>query len=276
MYTKMFRAMYEGTLADDWRALVTFQQLLILADAHGVVDMTVTAIHRITGIPLEILRAGVGLLEGPDQQSRSPAEDGRRIVLLDPLRDWGWRLVNFAYYRGLMSANDKREADRLRVAAKREATRQDATDCDKSQESVGVADVAHTEAEAIQQEQKQEQQRATADVRPAAKPGRDGRRGTRLPDEWQPSEAVREWAKEAFPAVDLERVLAEFVDYWRGVPGQKGSKLDWDATFRNRVRQVAERAPRSSHGPYRESAADRAARLAREGDARDRRDGIER
>jgi hypothetical protein len=43
MYTKMFRQMYEGTLADDWRALVAFQQLLILADAQGTVDITKVA-----------------------------------------------------------------------------------------------------------------------------------------------------------------------------------------------------------------------------------------
>jgi hypothetical protein len=52
---------------------------------------------------------------------------------------------------------------------------------------------------------------------------------------------LREWAKEHAPRVDLDKTLAEFHDYWKGVPGARGRKLDWPATFRNRVRELAER-----------------------------------
>lgn len=31
---------------------------------------------------------------------------------------------------------------------------------------------------------------------------------------------------------------AEFVDYWIGIPGQRGCKLNWAATWRNRVREL--------------------------------------
>lgn len=30
--------------------------------------------------------------------------------------------------------------------------------------------------------------------------------------------------------------LEKFVDYWKGVPGRQGLRTDWDATFRNRIR----------------------------------------
>lgn len=36
-----------------------------------------------------------------------------------------------------------------------------------------------------------------------------------------------------------DALWVEFVDYWVGIPGQRGVKLDWSATWRNRVRQVA-------------------------------------
>ena len=54
MYGKLFVQMYEGTLASKgpWEALVTFQQLIILANRHGEVDMTPDAISRRTTIPL--------------------------------------------------------------------------------------------------------------------------------------------------------------------------------------------------------------------------------
>jgi hypothetical protein len=50
MYGKLFSQMYDGTLATKgpWQALVTFQQLIILADKHGIVDMTPEAIGRRT------------------------------------------------------------------------------------------------------------------------------------------------------------------------------------------------------------------------------------
>ena len=32
-----------------------------------------------------------------------------------------------------------------------------------------------------------------------------------------------------------------FRDYWVAVPGAKGLKLDWEATWRNRIREVAKR-----------------------------------
>jgi uncharacterized protein YdaU (DUF1376 family) len=61
-------------------------------------------------------------------------------------------------------------------------------------------------------------------------------RGTRLPDGWEPSDKTRRFAEES--GLDWRLVLPEFVDYWRGVAGQKGVKIDWEGTFRNRCRQV--------------------------------------
>lgn len=64
-------------------------------------------------------------------------------------------------------------------------------------------------------------------------------RGSRLPDGWTPSAEVLAWAaKEGIR--DPLGPLEEFADYWRGVSGQKGVKTDWDATYRNRLRQLVE------------------------------------
>jgi hypothetical protein len=40
---------------------------------------------------------------------------------------------------------------------------------------------------------------------------------------------------------NIERWWGEFVDYWIGVPGARGVKLDWSATWRNCVRRNLER-----------------------------------
>ena len=83
MYGKIFESIYDGTLVEDWRALVTFQQMIILADSDGVVDMTPRSISRRTGIPIEHIEAGIKVLESEDQYSRSQDENGRRIIRLD-------------------------------------------------------------------------------------------------------------------------------------------------------------------------------------------------
>lgn len=111
MYGKLFTSMYDGTLGTKgpWQALVTFQQLIILADRHGTVDMTSEAIARQTTIPLEIIQVGLAALEQPDPESRTPDEEGRRIVRLSDSRTWGWRIVNHGHYRKIRSADERRE-----------------------------------------------------------------------------------------------------------------------------------------------------------------------
>ena len=119
-YGKIFRQIYGSTVAKDWRVLITFQQFLVLKDRDGLVDMPAFAIARTTGIPQDIIDLGIEELAKPDPMSRSKDEEGRRIVLIDAARDWGWRVVNHEYYQGLWSIEEKRAADRARQASKRQ------------------------------------------------------------------------------------------------------------------------------------------------------------
>ena len=114
MYAKIFAQIYDGTLCSKgpWEALVTFQQFLILADQHGVVDLTLGAIARRTTITLDILEKGVNALVLPDPDSRTPTDGGRRITPLSDDRTWGWRVVNYEHYRLLKREADRREYHR--------------------------------------------------------------------------------------------------------------------------------------------------------------------
>lgn len=68
------------------------------------------------------------------------------------------------------------------------------------------------------------------------------RKGTRLSSGVQISNEEREFAWTlGFDDVRIDRMWAEFVDYWSAVPGHRGVKLSWSSTWRNRVRSVAER-----------------------------------
>jgi len=120
MYGKIFDSIYDGTLADDWRALVTFQQMIVLCDSDGVVDMTPSAISRRTGIPIEHIKAGIEVLENPDPYTRTEGEEGRRIVRIDEHRPWGWVIVNHGKYKALQDYETVKEQTRERVRRHRE------------------------------------------------------------------------------------------------------------------------------------------------------------
>lgn len=70
MYGKIFDSMYDGTISANWQGLVTFQQMIVLCDADGVIDMTPPALSRRTGIPLEIIEKGIEFLESIEAITR--------------------------------------------------------------------------------------------------------------------------------------------------------------------------------------------------------------
>lgn len=119
--------MYDGSLAmvGPWEALVTFQQLIILADYEGFVDMTAEAISRRTIIPFDIIRKGLDELEKPDPQSRDTDNEGRRIERISEHRDWGWKILNYAKYRQIRTAEERRAYMREYMRLKREKEKQE-------------------------------------------------------------------------------------------------------------------------------------------------------
>ena len=71
-------------------------------------------------------------------------------------------------------------------------------------------------------------------------------RGTRLPDDWLPSEEDRAFAGAL--GVAVEREAASFRDYWHSKPGADGRKVNWSATWRNWVRRSSERRTTNGTG----------------------------
>lgn len=83
----------------------------------------------------------------------------------------------------------------------------------------------------------------TSQAESLRKSGTETARARRIPEDWEPSESVKADLRARYPELKLGLVLEEFRDYWRGEGGQRARKIDWTATFRNRVRAV-EHEPR--------------------------------
>lgn len=118
---------------------------------------------------------------------------------------------------------------------------------------------------------------ATEKRRPKAKPDP---KGTRLAEEWELPRPWGIWALEQGLTIpEVREQGARFKDYWRGVPGAKGRKADWEATWRNWIRRVIEERSTggrngrtgttglSEGGQRTDPALEQIARLARLGEA---------
>ena len=70
------------------------------------------------------------------------------------------------------------------------------------------------------------------------KPIKENKRGSRLAQDWVLSKSMGDWATQERPDLDVRQVADQFKDYWVAQAGQKGVKLDWDATWRNWVRNT--------------------------------------
>lgn len=79
------------------------------------------------------------------------------------------------------------------------------------------------------QEQEQEQEHVDA-------PSSKSPRGTSLPKDWTLPGDWKTWAAKERPDLNPDAVADEFRDYWVAKPGKDGRKTDWQATWRNWVR----------------------------------------
>jgi outer membrane protease len=61
------------------------------------------------------------------------------------------------------------------------------------------------------------------------------KRGTRLDEDWRPSEETRDWTLERLSSQDAATELEKFRNHWISKTGRDATKLDWDRTWRNWV-----------------------------------------
>lgn len=119
-YTPLFDVT-GGTLAGRWPDTGLWCVVLSLADMHGVVDRTHEYISLVSGLELSEVRACMQRFCEPDPRSRSQECEGRRLIPIDPSRDWGWKIVNHARYRErarLMAKNARETEERRRRRAR--------------------------------------------------------------------------------------------------------------------------------------------------------------
>jgi len=116
-FTKLFSTIISSTVwQENHTTRIVWVTLLALADRDGTICSSLPGLARFAGVSLEEAQSALGKFLGPDIYSRTPDREGRRIETIDG----GWRLLNYAKYRRLMSVDEKREKAAVRQARKRE------------------------------------------------------------------------------------------------------------------------------------------------------------
>jgi len=141
MYTKLFSSLLTSSIwAEDDKTRIMWITMLASADWHGEVMGSIPGMARLAGMTTEEAERSIRRLESPDQFSRTPTEEGRRIV---PIKG-GWDIVNYGAYREKANREDRKRqtAERMR----RWRVRKDkASQCDEkaSQKRLCDASVTH-------------------------------------------------------------------------------------------------------------------------------------
>lgn len=73
------------------------------------------------------------------------------------------------------------------------------------------------------------------------------KRATRIPENWSPGVVLVDAMFNECPQVNQQMEHRKFIDYWAAQPGTKGTKLDWNATYRNWIRRASENAPKTGN-----------------------------
>jgi len=147
-YTKLFSTILASTIwREDDKTRLVWITLLAMSDKNGVAEGSIPGLADLARVTLEECESALVKLMAPDKYSRTEEHEGRRIAKVDG----GWSILNHAKYRAKMSADERREYNRIKQKEYRQRTT--LTPC--QQKSITVNDCksqsalsAHTEAEA--------------------------------------------------------------------------------------------------------------------------------
>lgn len=120
--------------------------MLAIADQNGEVQGSIPGLARLSGVSVEDTEIAIQKFLSPDQYSRTPDYEGRRICKIDG----GWELLNHAKYRKMASLADQKESNAKRQKRHRDrnATVTDSNDTVTHSNAPVTVETYKAEAEA--------------------------------------------------------------------------------------------------------------------------------
>jgi hypothetical protein len=129
MYGKLFASTFTGSMVGAGPVVFAVWGYSIAHAVDSQVELNPVLLSTVLGCPREQIDTAIGVLCAPDPNSRSKADDGRRLVREG---QFAFRVVNHAKYNAMRHEGDRREYNRIKQREHRERVRlasvpQDAT-----------------------------------------------------------------------------------------------------------------------------------------------------
>lgn len=116
-YSKLFSSIVTSSLWSESHATIrVFIAMLATCDATGFVPGSIPGFAHLARVTREEMELAVERLSAPDPDSRTPENEGRRIVVVQG----GWQLVNYRDYRDRGQAKDGSRAESQRAYRERQ------------------------------------------------------------------------------------------------------------------------------------------------------------
>ena len=144
-YTKLFSSIVTSTIwVESDRTRIVWITMLALADRNGEIQASIPGLARLAGVPIPDCEEAIAKFTAPDQYSRTPDDQGRRIEKIEG----GWALLNHAKYREMASRDDSKAANAERQQRHREKAKRNAAVTHSNAEVTHTLHIAEAEAEA--------------------------------------------------------------------------------------------------------------------------------
>ncbi len=109
MFGKFFASTFTGSMFGAGPDVFALWGYVVASAVAGVVEINPAHVGAILGCDVERVKAALDVLCSPDGNSRSPVEDGRRLVFEG---GFSYRVVNHAQYRAIRNEDDRRAYNR--------------------------------------------------------------------------------------------------------------------------------------------------------------------
>jgi hypothetical protein len=132
-FTKLFSSILDSTLWQQPKETkIVWITMLAMSDRRGDVFASIPGLAVRAGVTLGECEDALKCLLSPDKYSRTKDFEGRRICEIDG----GWNLLNYGKHRSLLSAEERREYNRMKQSEYRANRRQGVNKTSNCQQDV--------------------------------------------------------------------------------------------------------------------------------------------
>jgi len=185
-FVKLFNSILDSTIWQESKETkLVWITMMAMSDRNGEIHASIPGLASRSGVTLAESEAALTCLMSPDAYSRTKTDEGRRIAVIDG----GWRLLNHGKYRALLSAEERKEYNRVKQQQHRAAMK------DVNDRSMTISNVSTVQSQSQSQSTESEAKKRTQTKESPAAPDGFEEFWTAYPNKTAKAAALKAWSK---------------------------------------------------------------------------------